>query len=421
MHPPREFSTLQDQEIHEIRQRLAEAEEALRAIGSGEVDGLVIETAEGNRIYTLQDSEHAYRVMVETMSEGAATLLEDSTILYCNSRLAEMLGKPLEQMLGACFIDFIEPEEKEKFSSLLAQAVISEARAEMNLMAGGKGNLPALLSLRATPIQDQNPAACLIVTGLEEQKRSREELEARVAERTAELAQRNRDLEDFASVISHDLQEPLRKVQKFGDLLARNPSEHFSQNELDYIRRMQEATVRMSQMIEGLLDLARVSTHASQHQKVDLNQVVQEVLAIFDTRIDRNGGKVEVGDLPVIEAEPLQMQRLFQNLIGNAIKFQRPGVAPHVRVFFQEIPGFDPRVPQVQIRVEDNGIGFEETQAESLFQPFKRLVNRQQYDGTGIGLAICKKIVQRHGGQISAKSTPGRGSTFIVVLPVKQR
>jgi PAS domain S-box-containing protein len=420
MHHPTSSSNLPEQEIEEMRQRLSEAEEALRAIRSGEVDGLVIETAQGDRIYTLQDSEHAYRVMVETMSEGAATLLEDSTILYCNSRLAEMLGKPLEQMLGACFSDFIEPEEKEKFSRLLAQAVKSEARAEMNLMAGGKGKSPALLSMRTTPIQDQNPAACLIVTGLEEQRRSREELEARVAERTAELAQRNRDLEDFASVISHDLQEPLRKVQKFGDLLARNPSEHFSQNELDYIRRMQEATVRMSQMIEGLLDLARISTHAKQHQKVDLNQVVQEVLAIFDTRLDRNGGKVEVGDLPVIEAEPLQMQRLFQNLIGNAIKFQRPEVAPQVRVYFQKMPGFDPRVPQVQIWVEDNGIGFEETQAENLFQPFKRLVNRQQYDGTGIGLAICKKIVQRHGGQISAKSTPGRGSTFIVVLPVKQ-
>ena len=410
----------QEQEIEEMRQRLAEAEEALRAIRSGEVDGLVIETAEGDRIYTLQDSEHAYRVMVETMSEGAANLMEDGTILYCNSRLAEMLGTPLEQMLGACFYDFIGPEERGPFSRLMSQAVKGEARAEMTLIAGERGTLPALLSMRATPIQDQHPAACLIVTGLVEQRRSREELEARVAERTAELAQRNRDLEEFASVISHDLQEPLRKVQKFGDMLSRNALEHFNPTELDYIQRMQGAATRMSHMIDDLLALARISTLDYSYQKVDLNQVVWEVLSILETSLERKGGIVDVGDLPAIEAEPSQMKRLFQNLIGNAIKFHRPGIAPRVRISYQEVPGFTHKSPQVQILVEDNGIGFEETQVEYMFQPFKRLVSRTQYEGNGVGLTICKKVVESHGGQISAKSTPGSGSTFIVTLPVKQ-
>ncbi len=407
-------------DIETLRRRMEEAEEALRAIGSGEVDALVISTPEGEKVYTLQGSEHPYRIMVETMNEGAATLLEDGTVLYCNKRLAEMLGAPLEQIQGSCFFDFFHGDEKDGFTRLLGKAVKGEARAEMTLKVNGNPTLPVLLSMKSTPIQGSHPAACLVVADLTEQRRSREELEALVSERTTELAQRNRDLEDFASVISHDLQEPLRKVRRFGDLLTGNNLDNLSEEELDYIRRMQEAAVRMSSMIDGLLALSRISTRARPHSAVDLNQAVQEALSLLQTSLEKNKGTVEVDPLPAVEGERLQMQQLFQNLIGNALKFHRPGIPPHVRVSSRQAPGDSRCSTRVQILIEDNGIGFKPEEAALLFQPFRRLVNRNEFEGTGIGLAICRKIVERHGGQISAESAPGRGSTFIVSLPVKQ-
>lgn len=409
-----------EQEVADLRARLDEAEDALRAIRRGEVDALVIETEHDLRVYTLQDSEHAYRVMVETMNEGAASLMADGTILYCNRRLAEMLGLPLEQVLGATFFDLLGEGQREAFSQLLCQAVKSEVRAELSLPVRGAAALPALLSMKSISIDGDHPAACLVVTGLAEQQRSREELEARVAERTVELAQKNRDLENFASVISHDLQEPLRKVRAFGDLLIEESSEHLTGTEMDYIRRMQDASQRMARMIDGLLTLSRISTHPQAHQRVDLKQVVLEVLSILESNLERTAGKVEVEDLPVIEAEPLLMQQLFQNLIGNALKFHKPGVAPLVKVICQELPGPNHLVSNIRIQVDDNGIGFENELADRLFQPFKRLVNRSEYEGTGIGLAICKRIVERYNGQIGATGVPGSGATFWVILPVKQ-
>jgi PAS domain S-box-containing protein len=409
-----------EQEVEELRQRVEEAEEALRAIRSGEVDALIIDTEDGECIYTLQNSEHPYRVMVETMNEGAATVLSDGTILYCNECLANMLGMPLEKILGSSIYSYISPLDYDRFSHLLNQAVKGAAREEMTLITNNMPPLPAQLSMRKLPIDGEYPAACLIVTGLAEQRRSREELEAKVVERTAELAQRNRELQDFASVISHDLKEPLRKVQNFGALLIQNSSAHLTTSEIDYIHRMQDAALRMGTMIDGLLALSSITTRSNPHQMVDLNRVARDVVSILETSLERNGGKIEVGELPIIEAEPTQMQQLLQNLIGNALKFHKTGVAPVVRVSSRFVPGPHPNTSRIQILVEDNGIGFEQSDADRLFQPFKRLVGRKEFEGNGLGLAICKKIVDRHFGQISVKSALGLGSTFIVTLPFKQ-
>jgi signal transduction histidine kinase len=281
--------------------------------------------------------------------------------------------------------------------------------------------MPALLSMRMLTVAGQQPAACLVVTSLVEQRRRRDELEALVGERTAELAQRNRDLEEFASVISHDLQEPLRKVQKFGDLLNRNIEGDLSETELDYIRRMQEASIRMSKMIDGLLALSRIATRSIPYQEVDLNLSVRDALSNLETSLEKSGGQVRIEPLPTIEAEPIQMQQMLQNLVGNALKFHRPGVAPIVMISSRHLPGAAQKPARVEIRVEDNGIGFDDRYIDLLFQPFKRLVGRKgEYEGSGMGLAICKKIVERHKGEITCRSTPGSGSVFLVTLPVQQ-
>jgi light-regulated signal transduction histidine kinase (bacteriophytochrome) len=195
--------------------------------------------------------------------------------------------------------------------------------------------------------------------------------------------------------------------QKSGDSLGQTGN--------DYLDRMLNATGRMQSLLWGLLDYSRVATAAEPFKEVDLSDLIGEVISDLEVRIVTTGGEVNVGTLPVVSADPTQMRQLFQNLIGNALKFHKPGEKPIVRV--HSISNTD---SAYQIIVEDNGIGFDEQYLERIFAPFQRLHGRSsQYEGTGMGLAICKKIVERHGGSITAKSTSGAGSTFIVTLPLK--
>ena len=254
-------------------------------------------------------------------------------------------------------------------------------------------------------------------------RRSNEQLEQLVTERTAELeitnAQlraSNRELEDFASVASHDLQEPLRKIQAFGDRLEAREAGNLGPEGQDYLRRMRNAAGRMQVLISDLLRFSRVTTKAQPFAAVDLGKVTGEVLSDLETAIDRSGGRVEVGALPTVDADAMQMRQLIQNLIANGLKFRDPGTAPVVKVE-SEVDG-DANI--CKLLVSDNGIGFEEKYLDRIFNVFQRLHTRGTYEGTGIGLAVCRKIAERHGGTITATSAPGKGSTFIVTLPLRQ-
>jgi signal transduction histidine kinase len=196
----------------------------------------------------------------------------------------------------------------------------------------------------------------------------------------------------------------------------------------DYVDRMHAAAARMQTLINDLLSFSRVTTKAQPFAAVDLGGVVRDVVGDLEARIESSGGTVEVGELPTIEADAVQMRQLFQNLIANALKFRRPEVAPVVRVSATVLtamptevgtPADGDGVPgNVEIRVADNGIGFDEKYLDRIFNVFQRLHGREQYEGTGIGLAVCRKIAERHGGSITATSRPGEGTTFVVTLPV---
>ncbi|MFZ2448739.1 MAG: ATP-binding protein [Syntrophobacteraceae bacterium] len=267
-------------------------------------------------------------------------------------------------------------------------------------------------------------------------RRAYDELEERVRERTAELLElnealkseinervrietelkrSNEALQDFAFIASHDLQEPLRKIQVFGELLQSKSGKVLDESCRDYLDRMQKAAVRMKTLIRALLDYSRVSTRAQPFLIIDMNKVVRGVLSVLEVRIQTSGAEIEVGDLPPLEADPNQMHQLFQNLVGNALKFVR-SEKPIIRIYAEEEKGDGSH----RIIVEDNGIGFEEQYAERIFVPFERLHGHGAFPGTGMGLAICKKIVERHGGSIEARGTPGRGAAFIVCIPSKQ-
>jgi light-regulated signal transduction histidine kinase (bacteriophytochrome) len=254
-------------------------------------------------------------------------------------------------------------------------------------------------------------------------RQANERLESRVKERTAQLEatnanleKSNRELQDFAYVASHDLQEPLRKIQAFGNLLESEYA-HSLGDGRDYLMRMRAAAVRMSTLIEDLLQFSRVTTKAREFTKVNLGTIAREVLGDLETRIQDTNGVVTIGDMATIQADPLQMRQLLQNLIGNALKFHKANEAPAVKVS-TTVKGTDRQATCI-IRVQDNGVGFDEKYLDRIFSVFQRLHTRDQYEGTGIGLAVCRKIVERHGGTITAQSTPGKGSTFIVTLPVR--
>ncbi len=243
-------------------------------------------------------------------------------------------------------------------------------------------------------------------------------LEERVEARTVELARtnhelavRNRELQDFAYVASHDLQEPLRKVQSFADLLVANHAPTLGEEGQHFVERIQAATERMSRLIKDLLAFSRVATEQRPTLRVDLNETLAAVQVDLEMRLGETGGRLEAKSLPTVVADPLQMHQLLLNLIGNALKFHRPGVPPVVRVRTEHARG------TFRLVVEDNGIGFEARHAERIFTPFQRLHARHAYDGTGIGLSIVRRIAERHGGAVEAESTPGEGSRFTVSLP----
>jgi PAS domain S-box-containing protein len=246
-------------------------------------------------------------------------------------------------------------------------------------------------------------------------ERKRAEMELQLFAEKLELS--NRELTDFAYVASHDLQEPLRKVTAFGDRLRSKYQDVLGEQGLDYLERMRHAAVRMQTLIEDLLSFSRVSTKAQPFSPVEMSEITGEVLDDLEIRIQELQGIIEVGNLPAIEADPLQMRQIMQNLLGNALKFHRPGVAPLIRVQGELVDGGK----NCRITVADNGIGFEEKYLERIFGVFQRLHGRNEYAGSGVGLAICRKITDRHHGSVTAMSTAGEGATFILTLPVSQK
>jgi signal transduction histidine kinase len=244
---------------------------------------------------------------------------------------------------------------------------------------------------------------------------------ARLRENAVKLERSNRDLEEFAYVASHDLQEPLRKIEAFGDRLAKRYGDTLPPDGQMFIERMQNAAGRMRRLINDLLGYSRVTTKTTPPKAIDLGTILADVLNDLQVRIDETGATIVAGALPTIEADPVQMGQMFQNLLSNAMKFVRPSMKPVIEISSQidDGPaGAGRREARAVIRISDNGIGFDNKYKQQIFKIFQRLHGRQEYEGTGVGLATVRKIVERHHGKIDCDGRPGQGATFIVTLPV---
>ena len=249
---------------------------------------------------------------------------------------------------------------------------------------------------------------------LRNEEAARKRAESSMRSNMARLELVNTELQEFAFVASHDLQEPLRKIQTFCDMAQKRCAPVLDSTSKDYLDRVINSASRMRQLLRDLLDFSRVAAKSEQLKKIDLTKIAREASDVFEVSVKETGCQIDIENIPAIEADETQMSRLFQNLIGNALKF-RGNDTPHIKVY-GKLSGNG----VCEIFVRDNGIGFDPQFAELIFKPFQRLHRRDEYDGTGMGLAICRKIVERHGGSIKAESEQEKGSTFIIRLPVEQ-
>lgn len=246
----------------------------------------------------------------------------------------------------------------------------------------------------------------------------REQVEEALQIYAAELERSNQELQNFAYVASHDMQEPLRKIMAFGSRLQDKYAHILDARGVDYLRRMQSAAGRMQHLILDLLALSRVTTHPQPFERVALNEIVAQALSDLELRIEQTAATIEIGPLAEIEADPTQTRQLIQNLVSNALKFRRPDVAPVIQIYNQVV--VEHGRERCRLMVRDNGIGIEPAHQERIFEIFERLHSHSEIEGTGMGLAICRKIAARHQGFIQVESVPGQGTTFCVTLPVRQ-
>jgi PAS domain S-box-containing protein len=357
--------------------------------------------------------------ILDNVADGIVACDGDGRLTLFNRASREFHGLPAEPLppdQWAGRFDLFEADGQTPMAAAdipLFRALNGERVRDAEMVIAPKGLPRRTLMASGQPLIDASGTKLGAVVSMRDIT-ARKLLEEREQAIARELRRSNEELEKFAYVASHDLQEPLRKIQAFGDRLKTKQRHALGEEGQDHLDRILKAAGRMRTLINDLLAFSRVTTRGQPFARVDLNDVVAGVLSDLELRVGQTGAEIEVGQLPAVDADPTQMRQLFQNLIGNALKFHKPGEPPRVAVRGEVVPG-DPT--QVRLTVSDNGIGFDEKYLDRIFQVFQRLHGRDEYEGTGVGLAICRKIVERHRGEITARSRPGEGSAFVVTLP----
>ena len=390
--------------------------------------GVMIDVTERKRVEeALRQSEERYTLAVSAGNVGVWDWNLKTNEIYIDPNLKQILGYEDHEIKNQLddWGRLVHPDDQEKVmeaatAHLEGAAPVYEVE---HRMLHRDGSIRWFVAV-GTVMHDAhgNPVRMIGTdTDITERKHAEQE-RARI---NTQLEQRNRELQDFAYVASHDLQEPLRKIRAFADLMQEDYGDKVDETGHYFLDRMQDAAARMSGLITDLLAYSRVTTQVRPFGRVDLNSIVVDVLSDLEMQIEETGGRITVSNLPTIEADATQMHQLLQNFIGNALKFHQEEAPPVVEVIghLEQRPAQNAEARQTVCRLEvrDNGIGFDEKYLDRIFTPFQRLHGRGAYAGTGMGLAICRRIVERHHGVITARSVPGEGTTFIVTLPVHQR
>lgn len=415
-------------EIRSLRLQLEEANDTIEAIRTGQIDALIVQGENGHQLYTLKTADQTYRVFIEKMTEGAVTLNRDGVIVYSNSRFASMIQVPLSKVVGSSFINFVSPQYKEDFASLFQNAWGEDCKGEL-LLSGKNRDISFQLSLTTLELDD-GVSLSIILTDLTLQKETQRQLKSKndqLEEINHALELSNNDLQQFASVASHDLQEPLRKIQMFSQLVKSKHYNELSTEAKKYLDKIIFSSNRMKVLIVDILTYSRLSQKNYEFEMTDLNVLLEELMEDFEIIVEEKKAEITIGELPSIEVNKGQMRQVFQNLVSNALKFSKAQETPRISItatvadetIADEEHGAVEKMCYLTIR--DNGIGFDDKFAINIFSLFQRLHTKDRYEGTGIGLAIAKKIIDKHNGKIMAYSKEGEGAEFVLVLPVYQR
>lgn len=355
-------------------------------------------------------SERAYREIFDSVNDAIYIHdLKNFSIVDVNKKTCEMLGLEREQILKNMPPDIGEPEySPQKAFEYMKKAAEGEPQIfEWKAVTGNGTKIMVEVNLKKAVINGEHRIIAVV-----RDVRERFEAREKIAKALFNMKKSNEELEAYAYVTSHDLKEPLRMVSGYLQLLERRYSDKLDDNAREFIKYAVEGASNMNDLINDLLVLSRISTKAAEFEKVDLNKVAESVKSALKFKIDENRALINIGRLPEVTAEPTQMQQLIQNLVANALKF-RSKENPVIEIGAEKQGGY------YKIWVKDNGIGIEKDFFEKIFVIFQRLHSRVEYPGTGIGLAICKKIIERHGGRIWVESEPGKGSAFYFTLPAE--
>ena len=375
----------------------------------------------------LKSANELVEDIIGSMADMLISVDDNGVIERVNGAALDSLGYELDELIGQP-IKIITRKEtyltEDEFEDLLRLGKIIDLEKDL-VTKDGK---IIKTSISNSLLHGRKTAAVMVAKDIT----SRINDENQLRKYALKLEQINGELEDFTYVASHDLQEPLRKIQAFGDRLQKKFGENLGKQGNDYVDRMRDSAGRMQTLINDLLSFSRVISKAQPFVQTDLNKVMSEVLSDLEIRIEQTNGRVDIGDLPSIDADHVQMRQIFQNLVGNALKFHRPGIDPVIKIFSKTVS--EDELPDelvnrkvgrsgqryCQIIVEDNGIGFKEKYLDRIFTVFQRLHGRSKYEGSGVGLAICRKIAERHAGSVRATSKLNKGSRFFVTLPLTQ-
>jgi len=404
--------------IQELESLLEESQQTIKAI---KADAYAINRNKVPDGYA-QGGDFVYRVLVEKFQEGAINITEEGLIIYTNDSFSELLKLPYENVIGASFFDFVHPVSQNWSRRLFNDALKGKSKGEINLIVNDTV-IPVYVSL--TSLQPKLPTIGIIISDLSEKKKMDQVILAYQKDLEAKnltLLQTNAELASFAYIASHDLQEPLRKIQTFSTRIMENDFEHISESGKDHFNRMQASAKRMQMLIEDLLTYSRTNTQGHKFEDADLQKLIEEVKADLKEELQQKEAVIDATEMCHAYIIPFQFRQLLYNLISNALKFSNPAKPPVIKINSEIVSDLkneklSPEKKYCHISISDNGIGFEQEYSEKIFDLFQRLHSRTQYHGTGIGLAIVKKIVENHHGFITATSKLNKGATFDIYIP----
>ncbi|HUR10103.1 MAG TPA: PAS domain S-box protein [Flavitalea sp.] len=368
----------------------------------------------------LKESEKRFRTLAETLPQLVWITNEKGEQEYASSQWKEYSG--IDPKGDDTWQQLVHPDDliviSKAWGNSLAQGALYRSEARLR----NKNGEYRWHFVQGDPIRNQNGIITKWIgafTDIHDQKESEQKLEALVAQRTIDLERSNEDLLQFAHVASHDLREPVRKINVFSTRLQEEFNENLNEKARSYVAKIKSAADRMFTMIDGVLTYSTINASDESIITLDLNQIIRNIETDLEVAIQQKETIIECGDLPQIEGTPVLIYQLFYNLINNSLKFAKPGIPLRIVITSKTLQ--IKKRSYAQIRIEDNGIGFEQEYAEKIFDNFVRLHPKDKYEGTGLGLALCEKIVQRHDGQIAASGKVGKGASFIITLPFIQK